>query len=706
MADDVDGYEAYYSAKLWSLLPQIYRTYDATGVFDPNASSQPNGPLRELVDRIGAQAANLRRSIDRLWEDQSIETCDDWVIPYIGAQVAVNLVSGLNSRSQRLSVFKTIYYRQRKGAIPLLEELALDITGWNARVVEMYRRLGRARHGLDPPLGWPIEIKIADARGVSAPSLAVASGIVGANTRTCAGGYADLRNDYGASRCGTAFDELSYAADVRLGSGTREWFNISNLGIFLWRLQSVPVTGVTPVAATGGGQFTFDPTGRDVPLFSAGIAAYDANVTQRQEFQLPGPIDSRLLAFALPELYAIGGSFGLYDGPSGDTLIPLDQISADPRDITRFVIDPARGRVTTPARSSPTSGLFLVSYSYGFSSAIGAGGYDRLQGKIPTTVAPLLPKVTGGGANMVSTAEGTVEIGDSRTYDGAPDYTIGGAGGGNSLILRASNGQRPLFRFAPTSAGPRQWTFTGSLSNGIASRLRLDGLFVAGADVVLAGQFEEVVLSTCTLDPGSWDGAGPRLAIDGRPLVPCHLTISGTVRNLIMDRCILGPIVATGRDNIERTAINDSIIQVVNADDAVAIVAGETSISRCTILGEARFHRLQASDSLFRDVVSVADIQTGCVRFSAWPDGSALPRQYQCVELESGRALFASTDFGKADYARLLPSVDARIGAGAEDDSEMGVFSREKNPIKERSLLIKYQEFLPIGVNPVLIYVT
>jgi hypothetical protein len=68
--------------------------------------------------------------------------------------------------------------------------------------------------------------------------------------------------------------------------------------------------------------------------------------------------------------------------------------------------------------------------------------------------------------------------------------------------------------------------------------------------------------------------------------------------------------------------------------------------------------------------------------------------------------LFASTDFGKADYARLLPSVDARIGAGAEDDSEMGVFSREKNPIKERSLLIKYQEFLPIGVNPVLIYVT
>jgi len=34
------------------------------------------------------------------------------------------------------------------------------------------------------------------------------------------------------------------------------------------------------------------------------------------------------------------------------------------------------------------------------------------------------------------------------------------------------------------------------------------------------------------------------------------------------------------------------------------------------------------------------------------------------------------------------------------------VFAGEKNPIKERSLLIKYDEFMPLGLIPVVIYVT
>jgi len=36
----------------------------------------------------------------------------------------------------------------------------------------------------------------------------------------------------------------------------------------------------------------------------------------------------------------------------------------------------------------------------------------------------------------------------------------------------------------------------------------------------------------------------------------------------------------------------------------------------------------------------------------------------------------------------------------------MGAFASEKNPIKERGLLIKYQEYLPAGLIPVLVYVT
>src|SRR6266545_2517304 len=95
-----DRYAEYYAAKLWQLIPAVYRSLDS----DP---TKP-GPLAELVNRIGAQAAVLRRSIDRLWEDQSIESCDDWIIPYIGDLLATKLVACLDPAGQRRDVAKTI----------------------------------------------------------------------------------------------------------------------------------------------------------------------------------------------------------------------------------------------------------------------------------------------------------------------------------------------------------------------------------------------------------------------------------------------------------------------------------------------------------------------------------------------------------------------------------------------------------------------
>ena len=635
MADPADGYEAYYAGKLWSLLPEIYRTNDATSAFDPTVQNPPNGPLRELVNRIGAQAATLRRSIDRLWEDQSIESCDDWVIPYIGAQLAANLVSSSDARAQRLEVFKTIYYRQRKGTLPILEEIAANVTGWDARVVEMYRRMGRARHGLDPAIGSPIQVAVPDPNGSKPAVLPVAAGLIGANTRTPAGGYADLRHDYGVSRVGTAFDELSYTADVRQGQGRTGWYNIPNLGVFLWRLQSVPVQGVTPVAAGGGAnQFTFDPTGRDVPLFASAVQAFDTDWVARTEYQLPGPIDRRLLSVALPKLYATANSsnaFGLYGGAPGvGALVPLDQISADPRDVDDYIVDPIRGRVTVPAGAPPP---LQVSYCYGSASTIGAGGYDRrLREQSRTSAAPAVPVIKGGG-NIDPIASGTLEIGDSLTYNQPPDFEIDGTTGHNRVVVRASNLQRPVVRFPPSPPVP-QWTVSGSVVDDRGSILVLDGLFVSGGDIVLAGSFDEVIISTCTLDPGAWDGNAARIAADGQPLIPAHLRVNATVKHLVIDRCILGPIITGNAGSLERVTITNSILQSVAPADAIAIDTGITTIRGCTILGKARFRQLEASNSLFCDVVRVANYQEGCVRFSAFTQGSVLPRQYASVRLE------------------------------------------------------------------------
>ena len=117
-----DRYAEYYAARLWQMLPAVYRSLDG-GSVDPGR----RGPLREIVNRIGAEAAVIRRSIDRMWEDQSIESCDDWIIPYIGDLLGTRLVACLDARARRIDVAKTIYYRRRAGTVGLLEELASDI---------------------------------------------------------------------------------------------------------------------------------------------------------------------------------------------------------------------------------------------------------------------------------------------------------------------------------------------------------------------------------------------------------------------------------------------------------------------------------------------------------------------------------------------------------------------------------------------------
>src|SRR6202165_244090 len=154
---DVEHYSAYYAEKIWSLMPAAYRTADTIVEEAGGHLQEGNGPLREIVNRIAFQVGVIRRSIDRAWEDQSIETCDDWIIPYIGDLLATNLVSSLDARGRRLDVANTIYYRRRGGTVGILEEIAHDITSWDAKVVEFFRRLEPRRHGRDPGTGEPAE---------------------------------------------------------------------------------------------------------------------------------------------------------------------------------------------------------------------------------------------------------------------------------------------------------------------------------------------------------------------------------------------------------------------------------------------------------------------------------------------------------------------------------------------------------------------
>src|SRR5262249_52703575 len=147
---------------------------------------------------------------------------------------------------------------------------------------------------------------------------------------------------------------------------------------------------------------------------------------------------------------------------------------------------------------------------------------------------------------------------------------------------------------------------------------------------------DRVTLSCCTLDPGRWKPASAKQpadwapAADERPLAATQLRIEGSVRLLVIERCITGPIVVDSAGKVESFSLSESIVQAVKPEtNALSMLGGEISLSRCTILGTMKVHRLDASECILHDIATVDDTQHGCVRFSAWSDGSLLPRKYE-----------------------------------------------------------------------------
>jgi hypothetical protein len=148
---------------------------------------------------------------------------------------------------------------------------------------------------------------------------------------------------------------------------------------------------------------------------------------------------------------------------------------------------------------------------------------------------------------------------------------------------------------------------------------------------------------------------------------------------------------------------------------ALAFSQGTVSMTRCSVIGSTFVHRLWLSDSILDDFAIVSDPQDGCVRFSATSAGSRVPRPYHSVALQTGAALFTSNAYGDPGYGQLLETADRAIVAGATDvtirggaqtGSEMGAFSSQLATIKERGLLTKYAEFMPLGLTPVVVHVT
>ncbi|OJH34517.1 phage tail protein [Cystobacter ferrugineus] len=114
---------------LYELLPSLYRVRD-----------EDSGELRRFLQVLAAPLAELRQNVEELHGDLFIDTCNDWIIPYLADMVGVELIFP-DAASNRRDVRGAVSWRRRKGTRGALEEMASDLSGQMVVTHEGWKRL-------------------------------------------------------------------------------------------------------------------------------------------------------------------------------------------------------------------------------------------------------------------------------------------------------------------------------------------------------------------------------------------------------------------------------------------------------------------------------------------------------------------------------------------------------------------------------------
>ena len=706
--------------QLYALLPAIYRTRDAD-----------NGePLKALMTVIAEQSAIVEENIRQLYDDEFIETCAQWVIPYIGELIGytpIYQVSGTSS-SSRAEVANTIGYRRRKGTVLALEQVAMDVSGRRAMAVEFFKRL----------------ITTTSMRHVRPHHAATA----------------DLRHGGQLERIDSAFDTLNRTVDVRriaprvrdvsdpdpapldvaLHGGGR--FNIPDIGVYLWRWKPFAVADA-PAFRVDDRRYRFSPLGQDIPLFNA-LASRDSFSRLTTRLDVSQPITRRELFANLSQFYGPDASIEIIlDGVA----VPASRICS--RNLSResgatwgcteagkVAIDPALGRIQL-APDLPIPGQVRVNYYYGFPAEIGGGPYDRTPSlsALDPNQLNFTAVVGSGSAPTLETAVAAwnLEPPGSQGLIVLPGFAAltMDLTGANGILLPAQSRLWIVSAELHPSGGDFTYenscvTLRGDIEvRGVAGaasesgevppagQLTLSGIWVSGSLRALEGP-ANIQSMDCTLVPGitlKGDGTAEH------PIEPSVVISTGEV-SLSLVRSITGPILTSLEGT---TRICSSIVDagsrcaVAYSAPDLASEGSDLHIEDSTVIGKVRVRLLElASNTIFLGRLAKNDSwsaalwcsrrQAGCVRFSFLPAKTLAPQQYRCLPPDPSQEdlflpKFVTLRYGHPSYCLLSGDTPMAVWTGADNGSQMGVFYLLQETEAVRNVQLRVPEYLPFGLE-------
>jgi hypothetical protein len=212
--------------RLYQLLPAFYRANDLA----------QGEPLRALLGVLETELQAVRDDVDGLYDNWFIETCDRWVVAYLGDLVGADTppspLPDNDTDGGRAYIANTIGYRRRKGTAAALSAVVGDLSTWPAIAVEFFRLVAAQQ-----------SINHLRPQNLRTPS---------------------LRQGDVLRLIGTPSDPVARSTDLRRPGK----YLLDNVGVFIWRLKAYPVNSVPAAPAGPTGAYWFNVLGRDTPLFN------------------------------------------------------------------------------------------------------------------------------------------------------------------------------------------------------------------------------------------------------------------------------------------------------------------------------------------------------------------------------------------------------------------------------------------------------
>lgn len=427
-----------------------------------------------------------------------------------------------------------------------------------------------------------------------------------------------------------------------------------------------------------------------------------------------------------------------------------------------IAIDPARGRVVigtlgvnAAAEANPLAAGLFVSVTHAAVGAVGAQPIPRAaapaQWQAQSATLLIVDTLHTPGFTLQQALDNLhqltqpliIEIRDSLVHDLDIGMVagIGNEGGlrtlrlGRSLWIRAADRERPVIRLArPLAFRPDDVLSAGAEALMDRLMVRLEGLYLTRAAISAFALIQRAAVNQlhvlgCTLDPGgviALDGVRSGLRESLRLndsygfAAPAEEDAFDQTPEVIVEQSVCGTMAI---DPGYRLDLRDSIVDaggVVEAPaPALAIFAASAanietawgpalSFSGLTCFGRLRVSSAAGRGGVFVHTLQVLDTQSGCIKFSRFRAGAdnRLPSHHGCFFGDGSDLHFSAETFGRPDYARLEQDSDPRALEQGPANDEMGAFGFQLNTHRWKNLQIRYREYMPVGIRPVLVTLT